>query len=94
MSRARSACTGRFYGRARIVTAWGLPRSTLYHERRRQVSPPPGRRGPKTRCTDEQLVGEIRRTIHESPFSGGGHRKVRRGRGWPACGPPRRACCG
>lgn len=77
MSRARSASTGRNYGRARVVKVWGLPRSTFYHRRRRQASGrPPGRRGPKTRYTDEQLAGEIRRTIQESPFTGEGHRKV------------------
>ncbi|MCS6910477.1 MAG: IS3 family transposase, partial [Anaerolineales bacterium] len=33
-------------------------------------------RGLKTRYTDGQLVGEIRRTIQASPFHGEGHRKV------------------
>lgn len=71
MSRARSASTGRFYGRARVLKAWGLPRSTFYHRRRRQASPrPPARRGPKTRYSDDQLLDEIRCTIQESPFSG------------------------
>ena len=36
----------------------------------------PARRGPQTRYTDEQLAGEIRRTIQASPFHGEGHRKV------------------
>ncbi len=77
MSCARSASTGRVYGRARVLKAWGLPRSTFYHQRHRQASPRlPARRGPKTRYTDEQLVGEIRRRIQESPFTGEGHRKV------------------
>jgi len=31
MSRARSASTGRSYGRARVLEAWGLPRSTFYN---------------------------------------------------------------
>jgi hypothetical protein len=75
MSCARSASTGRVYGRARVLKAWGLPRSTFYHQRRQQASPRlPVRRGPKTRYTDEQLAGEIRRTIQESPFTGEGHR--------------------
>jgi hypothetical protein len=77
MSCARSASAGRIYGRARVLKAWGLPRSTFYHQRRRQASPRlPARRGPKTRYTYEQLVGEIRRRILESPFTGEGHRKV------------------
>ena len=60
-----------------MLKAWGLPRSTFYQRRRHEVSPrPPARRGPKTRYTDDQLTGEIRRTIHESPFHGEGHRKI------------------
>lgn len=77
MSRARSASTGRCYGRARVLKVWGLPRSTFYQRRRLHASPrQPARRGPKTRYTDEQLTGEIRRTIQASPFHGEGHRKV------------------
>jgi hypothetical protein len=60
-----------------VLKAWGLPRSTFYHQRRQQASPRlPVKRGPKTRYTNEELVGEIRRTIAESPFTGEGHRKV------------------
>jgi len=77
MSRTRSISTGRCYGRARVLKAWGLPRSTFYQRRRCEASPrPPARRGPKTRYTDEQLIGEIRRTVQTSPFHGEGHRKV------------------
>jgi len=77
MSRARSASTGRTYGLARVLKAWGLPRSTFYERRRRPLCPrPPARRGPKTRYSDEDLLAEIRRTIQESPFHGEGHRKV------------------
>jgi transposase InsO family protein len=60
-----------------VLKAWGLPRSTFYQRRRLHASPRPrARRGPKTRYTDEQLTGEIRRTIQASPFHGEGHRKV------------------
>lgn len=77
MSRARSASTGRCYGRARVLKVWGLPRSTFYQRRRLHASPrQPARRGPKTRYTDEQLTEQIRRTIQASPFHGEGHRKV------------------
>jgi transposase InsO family protein len=77
MSRTRSISTGRCYGRARVLKAWGLPRSTFYQRRRHGASPRlPARRGPKTHYTDEQLAGEIRRTIQTSPFHGEGHRKV------------------
>jgi transposase InsO family protein len=55
----------------------GLPRSTFYRRHRCEVSPrPPAKRGPKTRYTDEQLTGEIRRTIQAAPIHGDGHRKV------------------
>ena len=77
MSRARSASTGRTYGLARVLKAWGLPRSTFYERRRRLLCPrPSARRGPKTRYNDEDLLAEIRRTIQESPFHGEGHRTV------------------
>ena len=77
MSRARSASTGRPYGRAQALKAWGMPRSTIYEQRRRPLCPrPPARRGPKTRYCDDDLLVEIRRTIQESPFHGEGHRKM------------------
>jgi len=64
MSRARSASTGRCFGRARVLRALDLPRSTFYQRRRCQASPRlPAKRGPKTRYTDEQLTGEIRHMI-------------------------------
>jgi len=59
MSRARSASTGRSYGRARVLKAWGLPRSTFYERRRRPLClRPPARRGPNTRYSDEELLAE------------------------------------
>jgi len=60
-----------------VLKAWGLPRSTFYDQRRRQIALRlPAKRGPRTRYSDEPLVGQIRRTISESPFHGEGHRKV------------------
>ena len=77
MSRTRSASSGRSYGRARILKAWGLPGPTFYEQRRPPLClQPPARRGPKTRCSDDDLLAEIRRAIQESPFRGEGHRKV------------------
>ncbi|WP_420634294.1 hypothetical protein [Candidatus Palauibacter sp.] len=37
----------------------------------------PGKRGPKTELSDEELVVEIRTVLSESPFVSEGHRKVR-----------------
>ena len=73
--------TGRRYGLARVCRLWDLPRSTLYFQRH-QVNlpidqrPEPKRHGPLGACSDEDLVGHIRRTLTESPFHGEGYRKV------------------
>jgi putative transposase len=75
MSRARSASTGRTYGR--LSGAEGACRGRRSTSGARPLCPrPPARRGPKTRYSDEDLLAEIRRTIQESPFHGEGHRKV------------------
>ena len=37
----------------------------------------PGKRGPKTALSDEELVAEIRAVLKTSPFLGEGHRKVK-----------------
>ena len=77
MSRAWSASTGRSYGRARVLKAWGLPRSTFYERRRPPLClRPPARRGRKPPYSDEDLQAQIRRTIQESPFHEEGHRKA------------------
>jgi hypothetical protein len=34
------------------------------------------KRGPQGPCSDEELVGHIRRILTESPFHGEGYRKV------------------
>jgi len=60
-----------------VLKAWGLPRSTFCERRRRPLLLRPlARRGPKTSCSDEDLVAEIRPTTQESPFYGEGHRTV------------------
>jgi hypothetical protein len=66
---------------ARVCRASDLPRSTLYFKRLRRVipieqRPEPKRRGPLGTCSDEELVGHIRRILTESPFHGEGYRKV------------------
>jgi len=60
-----------------VLKAWGLPRSTFCERRRRPLLLRPlARRGPKTSCSDEDLLAEIRPTTQESPFYGEGHRTV------------------
>ena len=74
--------TGRSYPLRLVCEAWSAPhrlqRSSAYASR--SVSgggEKPGKRGPKTALSDEELVVEIRTVLSESPFVGEGHRKVR-----------------
>ncbi len=76
-----SPSTGRRYGLARVCRTWDLPRSTLYFQRHQrsipvEQRPEPKRRGPPGPCSDEELLGAIRRILTESPFHGEGYRKV------------------
>lgn len=76
MSQAQSPSTGRTYGRARVLAAWRLPRSTFYARQQRALHPlPQQRRGPKTAHSDAELLGLIRQSIADLPFHGEGHRK-------------------
>lgn len=76
MSQALSPSTGRKYGRARVLAAWRLARSTFYARQQRLLHPiQPQRRGPKTAHTDAALLELIRQAIADSPFHGEGHRK-------------------
>jgi transposase InsO family protein len=58
-----------------------LPRSTIYFHRRQESMPIEQRpeakkRGPQGPCSDEELVGRVRRILAESPFHGKAYRKV------------------
>lgn len=77
MSQAQSPSTGRKYGRARVLAAWRLSRSTFYARQKRALHPVPAqRRGPKTAHADAALLELIRQAIAGSPFHGEGHRKI------------------
>jgi transposase InsO family protein len=77
MSQTQSPSTGRKYGRARVLAAWGLSRSTFYARQQRARHPAiPQRRGPKTPHTDAELLERIRAILAASPFHGEGHRKI------------------
>ena len=77
VSRARSASTGRTYGRARVLKACGLPQSTFYERRRRPLCPrPPARRGRTPPSSDPDLLAQTQRTIRKSPFHDEGYRKL------------------
>jgi transposase InsO family protein len=61
-----------------VTQEFELARSTFYAARARREEPGAvrGRRGPRTKYTDLELLETIRRTLVESPFVGEGHRKV------------------
>jgi putative transposase len=76
-----SPSTGQRYRLARACRLWDLPRSTVYFQRHPraiplELRPEPKRRGPIGPCSDEELVGHIRRKLPESPFHGEGYCKV------------------
>ncbi len=70
MSQARFTSTGRAYGLKRVCALWGLARSTVYAQRRREAvpvheRPTPNKRGPVGPCTDAELLGHIRQVLEE-----------------------------
>jgi putative transposase len=75
MSQTASSSTGQPYGLARVCRVWGVARSSVYWHRHGSAKPG-GRRGPVGPCTDDDLVGHIRRLLEGSPFPGEGYRKV------------------
>jgi transposase InsO family protein len=77
MSKALSPSAAKPYGLARVCRWWEVARSTVYSERERRQRPPSSRkRGPKTRFSDEQLLGRIRDVLAASEWVGEGHRKA------------------
>jgi putative transposase len=76
VSRAHSPSSHKPYGVARVLEVWGVPRSSHYAARKRQLQPQtPGQRGPK-RLSDEELLEKIRKVIGETVFQGEGYRKI------------------
>ena len=75
--------TNRAYPLAMVCETWRVARSSVYALRARLGGPVesdrrrPGKRGPKTELSDEELAKEIRMVLSESPFLGEGHRKVK-----------------
>ena len=81
MSAARSPSTHRIYGVSRVCRLWQVARSGLYAARQRREAPAaqPGKPGPKTKLSDEELLREIRKVLKQSEeleLWGEGHRKV------------------
>lgn len=75
MSQALSTSANKPYGLARVCRTWGVSRASVYRHRgeRPQLL---GKRGPKTRWSDAELLELIRTDLRESPWVGEGHRKV------------------
>jgi transposase InsO family protein len=77
MSQAISPSTNRRYGLALVCRVWGVSRATVYRQRPRAAPMRAlGKRGPKTRWTDEELLGLIREDLATTEWVGEGHRKV------------------
>ena len=66
-----------------VCETWRVARSSVYALRAQQGGPltsdrrQPGKRGPKSALSDEELLHEIRTVLKASPFLGEGHRKVK-----------------
>jgi putative transposase len=76
MSRAAPPSGGRPCGVAAVCRTWRVARATVRRRRAPARPAPPRRRGPAGPMPDADLVEEIRRVPHRSPFHGEGHRKA------------------
>src|SRR5262249_13061242 len=74
-----SPATGRHYPLTLICAVFRVPRSSVYAAARPApaAGPGPGKRGPKTRTSDGEIVATIRAVLAATPFHGEGYRKVR-----------------
>ena len=77
MSRLTSPSSSQPYTVARVLSVWGLARSSFYAARNRQQHPrEPQKRGPRKVHSDDELVAEIRQLLSEPIFTGEGYRKL------------------
>ena len=73
-----SPSTSRRYLLRMICRVWRVARSSVYAATRPVMAgPAPGKRGPKTRVSDADLVAAIRGILRETPFHGEGYGEVR-----------------
>ncbi len=78
MKATASPSTSRRYPLTMICQVWRVARSSVYAAALPAAAgPAPGKRGPKTRVSDADLVATIRGILRETPFHGEGYRKVR-----------------
>ena len=80
MTAATSPVANSVYGVERVCAAFEVPRSSFYAWRGKEAqevpAKPAGKRGPKPKLTDADLLVAIREDLASSPFEGEGHRKV------------------
>lgn len=76
MSQAVSPATGKPYGVQRACAVLSYPRSSFYAVQAAPSTKAGGKRGPKPKWSDEELLGFIIHDLERSPFHGEGHRKV------------------
>ena len=79
MSQSRSPSSQLLYGLARVCRAWSVSRATVYRHREHRsgnTAVAPGKRGPRTLWTDEELLELIREDLATTEWVGEGHRKV------------------
>ncbi len=73
-----SPSTNRRYPLTMVCHVWRVARSSVYAAAAPSVATAaPGKRGPKTRVDDADLVVAIRAILRETPFHGEGYRKIR-----------------
>lgn len=77
-AKTRSTMTGQPFGIERVCRVWEYPRATFYQHRAVMAfgKAKPGKRGPRPKLSDDQLLALIRSDLAISPFTGEGHRKV------------------
>ncbi|MGH8545885.1 MAG: IS3 family transposase [Gammaproteobacteria bacterium] len=72
-----SPATGRRYPLSWVCAIYRISRSSLYARSRGAARvEPPGKRGPKTAWSDDEVVAAILEVLEASPFLSEGHRKV------------------
>lgn len=83
MANSTSPTTGRRYDQRLVCKVWDVPRSSYYAWKARHNAGsggstmlPPGKRGPRTKVSDDRLLALIEQDLADSPFHGEGHRKV------------------
>jgi putative transposase len=59
-----------------VTRIWGVSPATIYRHRQQPAAIKRRRLGPLGLMTDEALVRAIRQLLQDSPFHGGGYRKL------------------